>query len=190
METTLALARRGDEAAQRELYEQFRGRVLRLANALLGDPDDAEDVMQDVMVYALTHLTQYDESRAAFGTWLHMITVSRCRDRARRRRLSVRRLADLWRSDRRAEDPADRLGGIDAAGMLERGLAALTPTQREALALRHIEGLSFEEMGTVLGVPMRTAQARVASGTAALRRVLGEAPPASAGPRSLEVESG
>lgn len=53
-------ARSGDEAALRSLYETYRGRVMRLAFALLGDMDDAEDMMQDVMVYALTHLEAYD----------------------------------------------------------------------------------------------------------------------------------
>jgi RNA polymerase sigma-70 factor (ECF subfamily) len=191
MEATLTRARAGDEAALRELYEANRGRVLRLATAILGDPDEAEDVMQDVCVYALTHLSEYDQERAAFTTWLHTITVSRCRDRIRRRRYSLSRLAALWRADPRPEsDPAQGLGAIAAAAMLKPGLAHLTPLQREALALRYVEDLSFEDMGRVLNIPMRTAQTRVTGALAALRRTLGGVPEDVARPAPAEVKSG
>jgi RNA polymerase sigma-70 factor (ECF subfamily) len=173
MDDTLQRARRGEQAALRELYEAHRDRVLRLAYAVIGDADEAEDVMQDVMVYALTHLESYNPDKAAFGTWLHTITISRSRDRMRRTKVRLTRLASLWRStDRQAPDPADGLDALEASSALESALASLTPTQREALALRHIEELSFDEVAQVLGVPMRTAQARVNSAMSALRRSL------------------
>lgn len=167
-------ARQGDEAALRRLYETHRSRVMRLAFGLLGNADDAEDIMQDVMVYALRHLDRYDEDRAAFGTWLHVMTVNRCRDRQRRKRLGFDRLAQWLRDERTTKptDPDDRLGGIDAAARIGQALQSLTDIQREAVVLRHLEGLSYREIGEVLGVPMRTAQTRVVSGHAALRRVL------------------
>jgi len=167
-------ARTGDEAALRGLYESYRPRVLRLAFGLLGDADEAEDAMQDVMVYALTHLDRYDSDRAAFGTWLHTITVSRCRDRLRRRHLGLRRLAE-WVGLRRA-DPLpsidERAERLDAADSVGAALGSLTDIQREAILLREVEGLSFREIGDVLGVPLRTAQTRVASAHEALRRGL------------------
>jgi RNA polymerase sigma-70 factor, ECF subfamily len=171
----LRQARAGGEAALRVVYENHRPRVLRLAYSLLGDADEAEDVMQDVMVYALTHLDRYDPERAAFTTWLHMLTLSRCRDRARRERLGLRRIAD-WLRGRQEEaqsGPEMDLDRIDAASRVGQVLSVLTPLQREAIVLREVEGLSFEELGQVLGVPMRTAQARVTSAYAAMRRALG-----------------
>ena len=191
MDATLVRARSGDQAALRELYEAHRGRVLRLAFAVLGDADEAEDVMQDVMVYALTHLDSYDPDKAAFGTWLHTITISRSRDRLRRQRVRLSRLASLWRnSDGRAPDPAEGVTALDASSVLRAGLGSLTATQREALALRFLEEMSFEEMGQVLGVPMRTAQARVNSATLALRRSLERSAPPAARPEPVEVKSG
>ena len=207
----LARARAGDEQALRLLYEGSRARVLRLAYSLLGDVDEAEDVMQDTLVYALTHLDRYDEDRAAFSTWLHTITVNRCRDRLRHRRTSLRRVAEwLRRADRPVSresrrgymapvddpihassrphaggaavegDAGDRrepidLDGLDAADRIGAALRRLTPLQREALVLREIEGLSFQELADVLNVPLRTAQARVTSAHAAMRRALGAA---------------
>jgi RNA polymerase sigma-70 factor, ECF subfamily len=173
-EDQLRLAQSGNEAALRAVYEDHRPRVLRLAFSLLGDADEAEDVMQDVLVYALTHLDRYEPERAAFATWLHTITVNRCRDRVRRERLGLRRIADWWRGRQEPsqDGPEAGLDRLDAAGRVGRALAALTPRQREAIVLREVEGLSFEELGQVLGVPMRTAQARVTSAYGAMRRAL------------------
>jgi RNA polymerase sigma-70 factor (ECF subfamily) len=168
-------ARAGDEVALRALYETHRPRVMRLAMALLGDPDEAEDVLQDVMVYALTRLDRYRPERAAFGTWLHTITVSRCRDRARRRQSAGRRVAE-WLGLRTPVVPGPETGldRIDAASRVGRALEALTPLQREAIVLREVEGLSYREIGEVLGVPLRTAQTRVNAAYAGLRRSMGQ----------------
>jgi len=172
----VARARTGDEQALRLLYEGQRRRVLRLASALLGDNDEAEDVMQDVLVYALTHLENYDPRRAKFSTWLHVLTVNRCRDRLRRRSTGWRRMADWLRTGPgvTVPGPEDRAERLDAARRVEAGLRRLTPLQREALVLRDVEELSFSEMAQVLDVPLRTAQARVVSAHAAMRRALGE----------------
>ena len=178
-ETTLKrdlirLAREGDEPALRELYEAHRGPVMRLAYSLLGDEGEAEDLMQDVLVQALTNLDRYDDKRAAFSTWLHTITVNRCRDRLRRRRLGLERVADFLRGGpaQEIENPERSIDRLDAASTLGRVLGGLTPLQREAIVLREVEGLSYAEMGEVLGVPMRTAQTRVTAAYAALRKAL------------------
>ncbi len=160
---------------------------MRLAYSILGDADEAEDVTQDVLIYALKRLESYDDSRSAFTTWLHMITVSRCRDRARRARSALSTLSSWVRGPRvpSVSDPEGGLDRLDAAARIGPALAKLTPLQREALVLREVEELSFAEIGTVLGVPMRTAQARVTSAYAALRQALG----VSAARRVAELES-
>jgi RNA polymerase sigma-70 factor, ECF subfamily len=171
----LQQARAGSEEALRLLYENHRLRVLRLAYSLLGDADEAEDIAQDVMVYALTHLDRYDAARGAFATWLHAITVSRCRDRARRERTGLRRISDWWHGHQGPVEagPDAEIDRLDAAGRVGRALSTLTPLQREALVLREVEELSFDELGRVLQVPLRTAQARVTSAHASMRRALG-----------------
>jgi RNA polymerase sigma-70 factor (ECF subfamily) len=187
-EDVIRRARSGDEAALRTLYETHRPRVMRLAYSLLGDADEAEDVTQDVLIYALNKLDRYDPSRAAFTTWLHMITVSRCRDRARRARTALASVTGWLRGsrDQVAPDPESRLDRLDAASRIGPALAKLTPLQREALVLREVEELSFAEIGTVLDVPMRTAQARVTSAYAALRQSLGATTAAGTGKREAD----
>lgn len=185
-------ARQGDEAALRWLYETHRTRIHRLAVTLLGDGDEADDVVQDVMIYALRNLDRYQSERAAFGTWLHAMTVSRCRDRGRRARRGVAGLRAWWSSyGEPTVDPEDVLARIDARGALGPGLASLTPLQREALALRAVADLSFQEIGEALGIPLRTAQTRVTGALAALRRSMAAAgaqpsAPPSAAPLAQE----
>lgn len=169
----LQRARVGDEAALRQIYERHRPRVLRLAYALLGDADEAEDVMQDVLVYALTHLDRFDPDRGQFSTWLHTIALNRCRDRLRRRRFAFRRIAEWvtgWSGASLEHDEA--IGQIEEHDLLARALAQLTERQREALVLRAVEGLSLAELGEVLGVPLRTAQARLRAAILAMRQAL------------------
>jgi hypothetical protein len=70
----------GDERAAEALYDRCRESVFRLAYGLLGDPADAEEAAQDALAYALNCIARYDPHRGRFRTWLHTITVSRCRD--------------------------------------------------------------------------------------------------------------
>lgn len=169
----IARARAGDEAALRWLYEAHRPRVHRLAVGLLGDGDEADDIVQDVMIYALGHLDRYDPDRAAFTTWLHTIAVSRCRDRGRRARRRLGGLRAWWSAfGEPSADPEAGLDRIDAQGALGQALGSLTPLQREALALRVVAELSFQEIGDALGIPLRTAQTRVTGAVAALRRAM------------------
>ena len=71
----------GDQRAAEALYDHHREPVFRLAYVLLGDPADAEEAAQDALTYALVNIARYDPRRGRFTTWLHTITISRCRDR-------------------------------------------------------------------------------------------------------------
>jgi RNA polymerase sigma-70 factor (ECF subfamily) len=180
--------RDGDESAAEALYDTYRVRVYRLAYALLGDGGDAEEVMQDVMVYVLNHLDRYDPQRAALITWLHTITVSRCRDRRRRKRLPRVPLGD-W---------VEGGGGIAAPGtgpegtaiaresrhQLWRALDQLSPKLREAVVLRYWGQHTYQEIGQILGCPLSTAQSRVRLAYERLRELL-----SPAGVPALEGES-
>ena len=78
-------AQDGDERAARQLFDQFNLRTYRLALGLLGDEADAEEVAQDALTYALLNITRYRADLSSFSTWLHTITVSRARDKRRRK---------------------------------------------------------------------------------------------------------
>ncbi len=170
---------RGDESAAEALYQAHHARVYRLAFGLLGDRDEAEEVMQDVMVYALTHLDRYEPRRAAFTTWLYTITVSRCRDRGRRKALPSVSLGGWLRN---GGDVASAAAGPERAAIareerheLWRALDQLSPKLREAVVLRYWGGHTYQEIAHILGCPLPTAQSRVRLAYERLRELLSPA---------------
>ncbi|MBI1882577.1 MAG: hypothetical protein HYR94_30755, partial [Chloroflexi bacterium] len=96
----------GDERAAEGIYNQCRDSTFGLACALLDNPADAEEAAQDALTYALTHICQYDPHRARFTTWLHTITISRCRNKRRRRLLPSLSLFAWFQGGGDTADPA------------------------------------------------------------------------------------
>jgi RNA polymerase sigma factor (sigma-70 family) len=95
----------GDERAAEGLYSHCQGQVFRLAYGILGNRADAEEVAQDALIYALSKINRYDPRRASFGAWLHTITVSRCWNKRRRRRLPLVSLATWLKRGGDVPDP-------------------------------------------------------------------------------------
>jgi RNA polymerase sigma-70 factor (ECF subfamily) len=166
----------GDETAAEALYEAHSGRVFRLAYALLGNRDDAEEVMQDTMIYALTRINRYDPQRAAFATWLHTIAVSRCRDRGRRKRLPSISLGN-WKDgggDVAAPNsgPEEVTIGQENLHEIWQALEQLSPKLREAVVLRYWGNHTYQEMAQIMQCPLPTAQSRVRLAYERLRELL------------------
>jgi len=166
----------GDQEAAAAIYQQHRARIYRLAYALLGNGADAEEVMQDTMVYALTRIERYQPERAALGTWLHAIAVSRCRDRQRRKKLPTISLTRwLGRGgDQTQDQPGPESSTIDQQNRhaLWAALDQLSSKLREAIILRYWGGHTFQEMAYILDCPLPTAQSRVRLGYERLRKIL------------------
>ncbi|GIK38721.1 MAG: RNA polymerase sigma factor [Chloroflexota bacterium] len=155
----------GDERAAEAIYHHCRDSTFGLANALLDNPADAEEAAQDALTYALTHINQYDAQRARFSTWLHTITVSRCRNRRRRHFLPSLSLF-VW--FQRGGDTADPAPGPEPAAMQAAtqdevwiAIQRLSPPLREAILLRHWSDHTYQEIAAILDCPLRTAQSRV-----------------------------
>lgn len=162
----------GDEGAAEALYQAHHKRVYRLAFALLGNAADAEEVMQDTMVYALTRIKQYDPQRAAFTTWLHTITVSRCRDRARRKRPFGAGVGGHQALVDSASGPERMTIARENRQELLQALDQLSPKLREAIVLRYWSGHTYQEMAHILHCPLPTAQSRVRVAYEQLRKLL------------------
>jgi RNA polymerase sigma-70 factor (ECF subfamily) len=155
----------GDERAAEAIYDRFWDSSLGLAYSLLDDLADAEEAAQDALTYALTHIERYDPGRARFSTWLHTITVSRCRDRRRRRILPSLPLFAWLRGGGDAPDPApspeQRAIQETTHDEVWQAIETLSPRLREALVLRHWADYTYREIGDMLGCSTRTAQSRV-----------------------------
>lgn len=137
----------GDDRAAEAIYNQHREPIFRLAYGLLGNVADAEETAQDVLTYALTKIRRYDSQRASFKTWLHTITVSRCRDRQRRRRLPSFSLSKWLQTEGDARDPAltpeRHTTRAETHNEVWAAVQSLSQPQREAILLRFWAGHTY-----------------------------------------------
>ncbi|MBN1994855.1 MAG: sigma-70 family RNA polymerase sigma factor [Anaerolineae bacterium] len=182
----------GDQRAAEALYNYYRDQTFRLAYGLLSHPADAEEAAQDALTYALTNIRRYDPQRASFSTWLHTITVSRCRDQQRQRRRFLGQFSlTAWLQkggDVSSPDPGQE-EQLVTAEMHDEVLAAvqsLSASLREAVLLRYWAGHTYREMADILDCPVPTAQSRVRLAYQRLRGIL--APGSLADLSSIEEE--
>jgi RNA polymerase sigma-70 factor, ECF subfamily len=155
----VAAARQGDRDAFRALVERHSRYVFALAHRMTGSAQDAEDVVQDTWLKAHRQLGRF-ESRADFRTWLHRIAVNCSIDliRARRHREEAHDPADLEQgplSERGSDGqptPERLAAGAQMSERVQAALGALTALERAAFTLRHVEGMSIDEVGAKLGL--------------------------------------
>jgi RNA polymerase sigma-70 factor (ECF subfamily) len=161
---------RGDTAALASLYERHAPKLAAIARHLLGQPDDAEDLLHDVFLEAWRHAADYAEERGSVWAWLAVRTRSRAVDR---RRSAPRRLTVQF-----TESHLDVLSvggelGIDAPlterARLTRALTRTSAEEREVLWLGYFEGLSSSEIAQKVGIPLGTVKSRARSALAKLR---------------------
>lgn len=168
---------RGDQVAFATLYERYAPSLYRLAYSILLVEQDAEDVLQESLVYAFRNLHQYDETRGAFRTWLYTITISRCRNARRRKWLPTVALSNLLNIGIEPPAPEDESPEVRAAWQeirvsLAEALRSLSPRLREAVALRYGQGLTYREMADIIGCPQKTAESRIRLAHEQLRKAM------------------
>lgn len=166
----LALYAEGDPAAARALSARVLPRVYAHAMRLLGDAAAAEDVAQEAMLRLWRMAPDWRPGEAKVTTWLYRVTANLCTDRLRK-----------WRSvglDEIAE-PADPQPSVAAHlqnraryDALQAALDALPERQRQAVVLRHIEGLSNPEIAQVMEIGPRAVESLTARGKRALTAIL------------------
>lgn len=169
----LELVRRaqgGDARAFELLIEQRAGPVHRLLTRVLGNPADAEDVLQETFVKAWRSLPRF-RGEARVSTWLYRIAMNE----ASRYRSSGARHQALPLDDMVLEVPDGAAGppavaeSAELRTQLELFIAELPQAYREAVVLRDVEGLTNEEAADVLGIEIRNFKSRLHRGRMALR---------------------
>src|SRR4051812_9999225 len=143
--------RRGDATAFAALVDRWQQPVGRFLLRLVGRPDRVPDLCQEVFLRVLRAAPRYREA-GRFSTWLFQIALNVARDAARRGRHAPQPLTDVSGDDT-TDAACERR---ELARAVASAVAELPPTQREVLALRHDQGMSFEEMARVLDVPATT----------------------------------
>lgn len=155
-------ARRRDLPAFEELVRRHRAAVLRVAARVVGE-NEAEDVAQDAFLRAFHRLERF-RGEAPFRTWLLRIAHNSALTAAGGRRLHatpVDALDDQPPDGGGSRTPAERLESRERRDRLDVKLKGLSPEHRMVLVLRDVEGLSYEEIATVTGMPLGSVKARL-----------------------------
>lgn len=162
----------GDMAAARALTARLTPRVLGYAARMLGgDRAEAEDVTQEAMLRLWKVAAEWRQGEAKVTTWVFRVVTNLCTDRLRRRR-SV----DIDAVPEPEDDaPSAEAGLQDAArtSALQGALAELPDRQRQAVVLRHIEGLSNPEIAAIMDIGVEAVESLTARGKRALAAALG-----------------
>ena len=157
-------ARAGESWAQQALFARHGRMVLGLSQRVLAGREDADDLAQDVFLYALTHLETLQNPQA-FASWIATIVVRTASKRLRTRRLLVR--LGLRRTEPvDVEALVSATAPADVAAELRRlyaRLADFPAEERVALVLRKVEGLELTEIAQHMGLSLATVKRRIAS---------------------------
>jgi RNA polymerase sigma-70 factor, ECF subfamily len=162
----VARAKAGDQDAMHALYLHFAPTVHAYVSRIVPTEHDADDVTQHVFAKLMTELGRYEPGGAPFRAWMLRVARNVAIDHRRRTRAVP---SDVQDAPARTDD-----GVIDRHASLRQALASLTPGQRDVLVLRHLVGLTPEEIAAHLGRSLRSVYCLHHRGRAAARIALCE----------------
>ena len=180
----LRRAQTGDEAAFGSLMRAHYEPVFRLVYSIVRHEHDARDVCQEVWLTVWKQLPGF-RGDAKFSTWLHPIAVRRSVDHLRKRRRWYDRFLPFSTGDdtvasapepATTEDARSQAEGNERTGRLRRVLDSLPPKLRAVLALREVQGLSYDEIARATGIPAGTVMSRLYHARRLLAQKLKEHP--------------
>ncbi len=182
----LARAQKGDTQAFRELIERHQRRAFAIALSLVRDENDARELVQDAFLRVHRNLASFQGS-SSFFTWLYRIITNLAIDLMRK---PSRRVADLNDTTRDLEetldgdmplisridgaDPAEQVKRKEIAGRLQTALGDLPEYHRAVIVMREVDGLSYDEMATALGVSKGTIMSRLFHARQKLQKALAD----------------
>lgn len=159
----------GDAAAFEELLKLHSPRLRFFISRMLGSQQErSDDLLQDVWLAAYRSLPRLEDA-GAFRSWIFSIARVRVCREFRRNRIEIRPLEELAENEPFTD--ADEEESVDAEAVREK-VQALPPEHREALLLRFVEGMSYEEIARVTGAALGTVRSRIHYAKRALRRAL------------------
>lgn len=166
-EDLIASALRGSESAWMSLVRRHEKRLFNHALRMVGNRDDAMDLLQDVFLSVYRNLASY-RGDASFSAWLYRIATFRCTDHLRRKRPGFTEFEEV--PDVEAVNPAQRLESARSNGDIMRLLSTLPNDQRQVIELKFFQNFTFDEIAGQLGISSNTAKSRL---YAALKKMRG-----------------
>jgi len=180
-EELMNLCVEGSEEAFRELMRRFHPRIVNVVYRYINDPVRAEEIAQEVFVRVYVHRERYRRT-ARFSTWIFTIalnlTKNEIRHRVRHSRvMSLDALTELGSSvgfflRERGKGPDEKVEERELQDIVNKAIVELPPKYRDAVILRDLEGLSYEEVSDILSIPGGTVRSRINRGRLILKKKL------------------
>jgi RNA polymerase sigma-70 factor (ECF subfamily) len=179
---TLQRAKEGDLKAFEEIYQLYHRRIYNAVYGMLGDPDDAQDVTQDVFMRLHDALPTL-RADEAFSTYLYRIALNLCRDRARRKKRVRFQSMDTPRADDdgdvepmefpdQGKLPEELLTGDELQRRVREAVLTLSTDHKAVIVMHHFQSMEVNDIARILGVPTGTVKSRLARGRDQLHRKL------------------
>jgi RNA polymerase sigma-70 factor (ECF subfamily) len=182
----VTLARKGSEAAYRELLSRYERPVFSLVFRMVRDRETAEDLSQETFIKVLNNLDRYSPE-FKFSSWLFKIANNLTIDHLRRRRvdtISIEGAPDAVTAESAkatsiavvsaSESPLEELESRELGAAIERAIGKLRPEYRACIMLRHVEDKSYEEIAEIVKLPLGTVKTYIHRARHELRAALGE----------------
>ncbi len=159
----------GDEAAYRQLLDNYRGAIFNLLYKMVRNKEETEDLVQEAFMKAFKALPSFNEEYA-FSTWLYKIAINNCIDHMRKKRLKTYSINKPVQSkdgelDREFPDtsmsPDRAILSDEKSTIIEDAIDELPENYKIAIVLRHAEEKSYEEIAQILNIPLGTVKARI-----------------------------
>jgi RNA polymerase sigma-70 factor (ECF subfamily) len=176
----IRLAQAGDAAAFEFLYELHGRRVYALCLRMVGNPSDAEDLMQEAFLQLFRKIGTF-RGESAFSTWLHRMTVNVVLMRLRKKSLPVASLDEATEPDEEVGGPRKDIGAPDLrlSGAvdrvnLERSIDRLPPGYRTVFVLHDVQGYEHNEIAGIMGCSVGNSKSQLHKARTKLRDLLQE----------------
>jgi RNA polymerase sigma factor (sigma-70 family) len=178
-ESLVQAAKNGHSMAFNTLSERYRQQLFRAAHRITRSCEDAEDAVQDALLRAFVHMTDFD-GRSSFGTWLTRIAINSALMILRKKRASLEIATD--RNDEFAADgprhvitdqgpnPEMRYAQSEAESVLMKAIGNLRPTLRVVVQIQQLQERSLRETAEALGITLTATKGRLFHARNALRR--------------------
>ena len=159
----------GDETAYKQLLGNYRGAIFNLLYKMVRNREETEDLVQEAFIKAFRALPSFNEEYA-FSTWLYKIAINNCIDHMRKKRLKTYSINKPVQSkdgelDREFPDtsmsPDRHLLSDERSKLIETAIDDLPENYKIAIILRHSEEKSYEEIASILNIPLGTVKARI-----------------------------
>jgi RNA polymerase sigma-70 factor (ECF subfamily) len=167
----------GDDYAWEAIVSSYAGRIFRLCYRYTNRRDEAEDLTQEIFIRVYQNLRSFRSETGSFQNWVLRLSRNLIIDRYRQARRFQQfggslELEGMHLEDLSRPSPQRKMEQAEASRIIRTALLTLSPENQEAIILRDLEGMGYQEMAEILGIPEGTVKSRISRGRMALAKQL------------------